>query len=171
MTAHASSSVGSRGEPWDLLVVGGGTAGIVGAKTAARLGTRVLLVERARTGGDCLWTGCVPSKALLAAGRVAATARGGHRLGISVAEVSVDFAKVMDHVRGAIRHIAPVDSVEALEHAGVSVRTGTARFTGPDSAEVDDVPLVYRWCSVRHWWPPVPRRPFLPAPVCARSTT
>ncbi len=148
MTAHASSSVGSRGEPWDLLVVGGGTAGIVGAKTAARLGTRVLLVERARTGGDCLWTGCVPSKALLAAGRVAATARGGHRLGISVAEVSVDFAKVMDHVRGAIRHIAPLDSVEALEHAGVSVRTGTARFTGPDSAEVDGVPLVFRQALV-----------------------
>ncbi|MDQ3359141.1 MAG: FAD-dependent oxidoreductase, partial [Actinomycetota bacterium] len=64
--------MGSRGEPWDLLVVGGGTAGIVGAKTAARLGARVLLVERERTGGDCLWTGCVPSKALLAAAGVAA---------------------------------------------------------------------------------------------------
>ena len=56
MTGDLSRSVRSRGEPWDLLVVGGGTAGIVGAKTAARLGARVLLVERERTGGDCLWT-------------------------------------------------------------------------------------------------------------------
>ncbi len=144
MTGGLSGSVGSRGEPWDLLVVGGGTAGIVGAKTAARLGARVLLVERERTGGDCLWTGCVPSKALLAAARAAASARGGHRFGVTVAEVSVDFAKVMDHVRGAIQHIAPVDSIEALEDAGISVRTGTARFTGLDAAEIDGTPLRFR---------------------------
>ena len=131
-------------EPWDLLVVGGGTAGIVGAKTAARLGARVLLVERDRTGGDCLWTGCVPSKALLAAADVAATARRGHRLGVRVAEVTVDFSEVMEHVRAAIDHIAPVDSVAALEQAGVSVRTATARLTGPQSAEVDGSPVHFR---------------------------
>ena len=60
---------------WDLLVVGGGTAGLIGAQTAAALGATVLLVERARTGGDCLWTGCVPSKSLLAAAHAAADAR------------------------------------------------------------------------------------------------
>ena len=135
-------------EPWDLLVVGGGTAGIVGAKTAARLGAQVLLVERERTGGDCLWTGCVPSKALLAAAGVAAGARNGHRFGVDVGGVSVDFAKVMDHVRASIQHIAPVDSVEALEQAGVSVRTATARFTGPDSAEIDGVPVRFRQALV-----------------------
>ncbi len=138
------SSAASQDEPWDLLVVGGGTAGIVGAKTAARLGARVLLVERERTGGDCLWTGCVPSKALLAAAGVAASARTGHRFGIAVAEVSVDFAKVMDHVRAAIAYIAPGDSVEALERASVAVRTGTARFTGPDSAEIDGTTVRFR---------------------------
>ncbi len=141
-------SATSRDDPWDLLVVGGGTAGIVGAKTAARLGARVLLVERERTGGDCLWTGCVPSKALLAAADVAASARTGHKFGIGVAEVSVDFAKVMDHVRAAIQHIAPVDSVEALEKASVSIRTATARFTGPDSAEIDGVPVRFRQALV-----------------------
>ena len=114
----------SEDDPWDLLVVGGGTAGIVGAKTAARLGARVLLVERERTGGDCLWTGCVPSKALLAAAAVAASARRGAEFGVGVGEVSVDFAKVMGHVRAAIQHIAPVDSVDVLEQASVSVRTG-----------------------------------------------
>ncbi len=139
---------GELDEPWDLVVVGGGTAGIVGAKTAARLGARVLLVERERTGGDCLWTGCVPSKALLAAAGVAATARAGHRLGVVVAEVSVDFGRVMDHVRATIQHIAPIDSIEALEAAGVSVRTGTARFVGPDEAEVDGTRLRFRQALV-----------------------
>jgi len=142
------SSTASLEEPWDLIVVGGGTAGIVGAKTAARLGARVLLVERERTGGDCLWTGCVPSKALLAAAGTAASARSGHRFGIDVGEVSVDFTKVMDHVRAAIQHIAPVDSVEALEKASVSVRTATARFTGPDSAEIDGTAVRFRQALV-----------------------
>ena len=144
----APSSADSQDEPWDLLVVGGGTAGIVGAKTAARLGARVLLVERERTGGDCLWTGCVPSKALLAAAGVAASARAGHKFGIGVAEVSVDFAKVMDHVRASIQHIAPVDSIEALEKASVSVRTANARFTGPDSVEIDGTPVGFRQALV-----------------------
>ncbi|WP_460818719.1 dihydrolipoyl dehydrogenase family protein, partial [Nocardioides korecus] len=138
------SAVGSQEKPWDLLVVGGGTAGIVGAKTAARLGARVLLVERDRTGGDCLWTGCVPSKALLAAAGVAASARNGHRFGVDVGEVSVDFTGVMDHVRSSVRHIAPVDSVEALEEASVSVRTATACFTGVDSAEIGGTPVRFR---------------------------
>lgn len=142
------SSAASQDEPWDLLAVGGGTAGIVGAKTAARLGARVLLVERERTGGDCLWTGCVPSKALLAAAGVAASARNGHRFGIDVAGVSVDFAKVMDHVQASIQHIAPVDSVEALEKASVSVRSATARFTGPESAEIDGVSVRFRQALV-----------------------
>ncbi|WP_411285644.1 dihydrolipoyl dehydrogenase family protein [Lapillicoccus sp.] len=148
MTIGQPTIAASQDEPWDLLVVGGGTAGIVGAKTAARLGARVLLVERERTGGDCLWTGCVPSKALLAAAGVAASARTGHKFGIGVAAVSVDFAKVMEHVRATIQHIAPVDSVEALEKASVSIRTATARFTGPDSAEIDGTPLRFRQALV-----------------------
>lgn len=125
-------------DPWDLVVVGGGTAGIVGAKTAARFGARVLLVERDRTGGDCLWTGCVPSKALLAAADVAATARAGARFGITVDGLSVDFAAVMDHVRSAIAHIAPVDSPEALEAEGVTVWHGQAEFTGPHEITVGE---------------------------------
>ena len=147
-TTDQQTVAAEQDEPWDLLVVGGGTAGIVGAKTAARLGARVLLVERDRTGGDCLWTGCVPSKALLAAAGVAAAARNGHRFGIDVAEVSVDFARVMGHVRATIQHIAPIDSIEALEKASVTVSTATARFTGPDSAEVDGTPVRFRQALV-----------------------
>ena len=122
---------------WDLLVLGGGTAGIVAAKTASSLGARVMLVERDRTGGDCLWTGCVPSKALLAAAAAAATARSAGRFGVTVDDVRVDFARVMAHVHGAIHQIAPVDSPEALEAAGVTVRAGEGRFVGEGELEVD----------------------------------
>ena len=124
-------------ERWDLLVLGGGTAGIVAAKTAARFGVRVLLVERDRTGGDCLWTGCVPSKALLAAAEAAAGARRAGRFGVLVDDVRVDFPRVMEHVHAAIRQIAPVDSSEALEAAGVTVRSGHGRFVGEGVLDLD----------------------------------
>lgn len=76
-------------QPWDLVVVGGGTAGLVGAKTAASLGARVLMIEREKPGGDCLWTGCVPSKALLAAGAAAATARDSAAFGVTSRSTSL----------------------------------------------------------------------------------
>ncbi|MFB0835040.1 dihydrolipoyl dehydrogenase family protein [Arthrobacter halodurans] len=121
----------------DLLVVGGGTAGIVGAQTAASLGARTLLVERARTGGDCLWTGCVPSKTLLAAASDAARLR--RHTG-----APVDFDRVRERVRSAIAAIEPVDSPAALEAAGVGVLLGNLRFTGPGRAEVDGRPVAFR---------------------------
>ena len=126
-----------KSEGWDLLVVGGGTAGIVGAKTAASFGARVLLVERDRTGGDCLWTGCVPSKSLLAAAAAAADARAATRFGVHTGDVHVDFTQVMAHVRAAIAAIAPTDSVAALEAAGVRVMAGNLTFTGAHTAGVD----------------------------------
>ena len=123
-------------DTWDLLVLGGGTAGLVGAYTAAALGARVALVERHRTGGDCLWTGCVPSKALqAAASRVAAVRRPPAYL--TSGSVSVDFSRVMGEVRGAIAAIEPVDSIEALTEAGVTVLTGHASFAETGSVSVD----------------------------------
>ncbi|MEP7021434.1 MAG: FAD-dependent oxidoreductase [Pseudonocardiales bacterium] len=88
-------------------MVGGGTAGIVAAKTASGFGASVLAVERDRTGGDCSWTGCVPSKALLAAADAAADARSAAHLGVHVDTVRVDFAEVMAHVGLAITAIEP----------------------------------------------------------------
>ena len=129
---------------WDLLVVGGGTAGLVGARTAASFGASVLMVERERPGGDCLWTGCVPSKALLAAASVAADARGGGRLGVHVDRVRIAFDEVMAHIRGAIATIEPVDSPEAMRAAGVAYAAGTATFTGPATATVDGTALRFR---------------------------
>jgi pyruvate/2-oxoglutarate dehydrogenase complex dihydrolipoamide dehydrogenase (E3) component len=128
---------------WDLVVVGGGTAGIVGAKTAARLGARVALIERDRTGGDCLWTGCVPSKALLAAAGHVAGARHGAALGVRVSGVSVNFPAVLGHVRSAIASIEPADSVAALEEAGVHMLHGQARFTDRGTVQVDGAAIAF----------------------------
>ncbi len=128
---------------WDLLVVGGGSAGIVGAKTAARLGARVALAERARPGGDCLFTGCVPSKSLLAAASAAASARTAGRLGVHVDGLRVDFAAVMAHVQGAIATIEPTDSPAALERAGVTVLPGDVEFSGPGTATVAGRPVSF----------------------------
>lgn len=110
---------------WDLIVIGGGTAGIVGSQTAAALGAKVLLIEADRTGGDCLYTGCVPSKALIAAASAVADARAGSKLGVH-ADPRVEFQEVMDHVDASIRHIEPVDSPDALNGAGVEVWKGYA---------------------------------------------
>lgn len=132
---------------WDLIVVGGGSAGLVSAYTAAELGARVALVERHRTGGDCLWTGCVPSKALLSAAGALATARRAQSFA-SVGEPDVDFSAVMRHVRSAITTIEPVDSVEALEAAGVTVLLGEATFTGPSAVSVDGAVNQFRQAMV-----------------------
>ena len=120
----------------DLLVVGGGTAGLVAAKTAARFGANTLLVEAHRLGGDCLWTGCVPSKSLIAAAETAARAHDGQRLGVHVDGVRIDFAAVMRHVHAAMHTIEPADSAEAVEAAGARVIMGRARFTGPRTAVI-----------------------------------
>jgi pyruvate/2-oxoglutarate dehydrogenase complex dihydrolipoamide dehydrogenase (E3) component len=121
---------------WDLLVVGGGTAGIVAARTAAGFGASVLLVERDRIGGDCLWTGCVPSKALLAAAHTAADARASGRFGVHTGAVQVDFAAVMAHVRSRIAAIEPDDAPDTLRGSGTRVVRAQARFTDADEVEL-----------------------------------
>ncbi|MEJ7647442.1 MAG: FAD-dependent oxidoreductase [Nakamurella sp.] len=147
---------------WDLLVIGGGTAGLLAAKTAAGLGAQVALVERARTGGDCLWTGCVPSKALQSAAAAAADARAAGRFGIDVGQVQVDFPRVMAHVHAAIATIAPVDSIETLEAVGVTVFSGDAQFAGPGRLAVDGAPVQYRQAVIATGSEPVlPRIPGL----------
>ncbi|MCC5950212.1 MAG: FAD-dependent oxidoreductase [Nitriliruptoraceae bacterium] len=122
----------------DLLIVGGGTAGLVAAVGAASQGARVTLIERARTGGDCLWTGCVPSKALITAAAAAHTARHSDHLGVHAAGVEVDMAAVMAHVKQAIATIEPHDSPERLRSEGVEVVEAGARFTAPDTVTLDD---------------------------------
>jgi len=120
-----------RDRPYDLLVLGGGTAGLVSAQIAASLGARVALVERDRTGGDCLWTGCVPSKSLLAAAHLAHAMRRAADVGLAAVQPEVDFGAVMAHVHGAIAAIEPHDSPERLRSLGVEVVQAGASFVAP----------------------------------------
>jgi pyruvate/2-oxoglutarate dehydrogenase complex dihydrolipoamide dehydrogenase (E3) component len=114
----------------DVCIVGAGSAGLVVAAGAAQLGLDVVLIERAEMGGDCLNQGCVPSKALIAAAKLAQAQRDGAAFGIAPVEPQVDFGRVMDHVHQVIGAIAPNDSVERFEKLGVRVLKEEARFTG-----------------------------------------
>lgn len=129
---------------WDLVVIGAGSAGLVGARTAAVLGATVLLIEDNGFGGECLFTGCVPSKALIAAAAAAHDARDAARLGVHVEGVRVDFGAVMAHVHRAIHEIEPVDSPETLAGVGVFTLRGRARFDGPRSLRVGGVGIRFR---------------------------
>jgi pyruvate/2-oxoglutarate dehydrogenase complex dihydrolipoamide dehydrogenase (E3) component len=137
-----------RGDRWDLLVIGGGTAGLVAARTASSFGAKVLLVERDRTGGDCLWTGCVPSKALLSAAHAAADAKAAGRYGVDIGNVRIDFPLVMNHVGRAITAIEPVDSPAALRADGVRVVHGNLRLLDKETAEVDGEKVTFRQAIV-----------------------
>ena len=105
----------------DICVIGGGSGGLTVAAAAAAFGVPVVLVEGGKMGGDCLNYGCVPSKALLAAGKTAATMRHAETFGIDSVEPNVDFPGVIKHVRSVIASIAPNDSVERFTAMGVRV--------------------------------------------------
>jgi pyruvate/2-oxoglutarate dehydrogenase complex dihydrolipoamide dehydrogenase (E3) component len=132
---------------YDMVVIGGGTAGLVASRTAAGLGARVVLIERDSRGpgGDCLWTGCVPSKALIAAAELAHRMRDAASVGLTPVEPEIEFGRVMEHVRRAQAAIEPEDSAKALRRDGVEVIAGTARFAGPGRIEVEGAePIRYR---------------------------
>ena len=121
----------------DLVIVGMGSAGMTAADFAAQLGLRVVVVERARVGGDCLWTGCVPSKALIAAARVAHDMRHADRLGLPATDPPIDLAAVWRRVRAVRDEIAAGDDDPARFVAkGVDIRTGTARLVGPNEVAI-----------------------------------
>ena len=119
----------------DVVVIGAGAAGLTAAGGCARLGLRVALVERDRMGGECLNTGCVPSKALITAARRAHGMRG-CTMGVSATGVDISFAGVWAHVQAAIAAIAPHDSTERFAAWGVEVIHGHACFTGRREVEV-----------------------------------
>jgi pyruvate/2-oxoglutarate dehydrogenase complex dihydrolipoamide dehydrogenase (E3) component len=130
--------------PYDLVVLGGGTGGLVSALIAAGVGARVALIERDRLGGDCLWTGCVPSKSLIAAAGLVHRMRHADAVGLAPVDPEIDFAEVMGHVQGAIRMIEPQDSPERLRAAGVEVIIASGAFTGPGRIQADGRELRWR---------------------------
>jgi pyruvate/2-oxoglutarate dehydrogenase complex dihydrolipoamide dehydrogenase (E3) component len=120
----------------NLIVIGAGSAGLVSAYIAAIAKAKVSLIEAHEMGGDCLNTGCVPSKALLKSARVAHSAREASRYGINTAGVTVDFPVVMQRLRQVITDIEPHDSVERFTGLGVDCIKGYARFVDPWTVEI-----------------------------------
>jgi pyruvate/2-oxoglutarate dehydrogenase complex dihydrolipoamide dehydrogenase (E3) component len=146
---------------YDLVVLGGGTAGLIASLYAARVGARVALVEQAeQPGGDCLFTGCIPSKSLIASARLAHEMRTAGRLGLEPAEPRVDFARVMDRVSEVIRQAGLRDSAEHLQSQGVEVVRAVGRFERPGVVEAEGRELRFRAAIIatgsRPALPPIP---------------
>lgn len=143
----------------DLCVIGAGSGGLSVAAGASQMGASVVLIEKDKMGGDCLNTGCVPSKALLAAAHAVSNAKKAEVLGIK-ADVSVDGAKVFAHVRGVIDGIAPHDSQERFEDLGVRVIRDVARFVSPTEVDAGGTRIRARRFVIatgsRAFVPPVP---------------
>jgi len=134
----------SRHLTTDICVIGAGSGGLSVAAGAAQLGAPTVLIEKARMGGDCLNTGCVPSKALLAAAKAVQSMRTAGKFGVTATGIAVDFAKTMDHVHGVIAAIAPNDSVERFTGLGCHVIQAPARFISPFEVEAGGVHIRAR---------------------------
>ena len=153
---------------FDIVVIGGGSGGLVVAAGGRALGAKVALVERHLLGGDCLWTGCVPSKALLRSARLAHEMREAARWALRPADPAPELPRVMARVQEVIAAIEPHDSPERFRGLGVDVIFGDGRFTAPDAFEVAGRRLTARAFVIatgsRPAVPPVPgldRVPFL----------
>ncbi|MEM9676960.1 MAG: FAD-dependent oxidoreductase [Pseudomonadota bacterium] len=128
----------------DICVIGGGSGGLVVASAAAAFGVSVLLVEKGKMGGDCLNYGCVPSKAIIAAGKHAKAIADAPKFGVSAGEAKISFPKVNQHIHSVIDTIAPMDSQERFESLGVTVLREHARFVDKSTVQAGDTVIKAR---------------------------
>jgi len=146
----------------NLVVIGAGSAGLVTAYIAAAVKARVTLVERHRMGGDCLNTGCVPSKALIKTARVLSTIRRAQEYGLKGATAAFDFADVMERVQRVVRTIEPHDSVERYTQLGVECLQGEAKMVSPWEVEIRDAHGGVQRLTTRAIAIAAGARPFVP---------
>ncbi len=146
------------GEQFDLVVIGGGSGGLAAAAGAARLGLRCALIEKARLGGECLWTGCEPSKALIHSAKVARLMERADSFGLEPREGRIDFSKVMDHVRETVSRAARRDDPARFREMGIEVIFGSPSFISPREVRVER-----RTISGRHFVIATGSRPLIPA--------
>jgi pyruvate/2-oxoglutarate dehydrogenase complex dihydrolipoamide dehydrogenase (E3) component len=145
---------------YDLVIIGGGSAGLTAAGFAAQLGVRVALVEKHRLGGDCTWSGCVPSKALLKAAKVAHEMRTADHYGLTPVEPQVDLETVMAHVHDVIADVYQYESPDALRADGIEVFLGAPRFLDAHTLTVGESVLTPRRALIaigaHPFVPPIP---------------
>src|SRR5205809_1037485 len=134
--APAFAECMATAEQFDVIVIGGGTAGLVTASGCARLGRRVALIEREKLGGDCLWTGCVPTKALVASAKLVHQMRHADAFGIEPHQARVTPKSVMDSMRAAQKAIEPHDDPAKFRALGIEVIEGAARFASRSEVTV-----------------------------------
>lgn len=146
----------------NLVVIGAGSAGLVSAYIAAAVRAKVVLIEKDRMGGDCLNTGCVPSKALLRSAKFIAQTRRAAELGFRSASAEFDFADIMARVQRVIRTIEPHDSIERYERLGVECLSGTATITSPWTVDVSLATGGKRTLTTRNIVIAAGARPFVP---------
>ena len=142
----------------DLAIIGAGSGGLIAARFAAQLGARVLLAERDRIGGDCTWTGCVPSKSLIRVAKAAHEIRTAARFGISASPCKVDMPTVRDYVQQKVREIYEPTSPEALAGEGIDVALGAASFENERTLRVGS-----RSVTAQHYLICTGARPVVPS--------
>src|ERR1043165_9304845 len=121
---------------YDIIILGGGTAGLVTASGCARLGRRVALIEKAKLGGDCLWTGCVPTKALVASAKLLHQMRHADAFGLEAAQPRVTPRAIMESMRARRREISRHDDPQKFRELGVDVIEGSARLVAANVVDV-----------------------------------
>ncbi|HMG59365.1 MAG TPA: FAD-dependent oxidoreductase, partial [Burkholderiales bacterium] len=145
----------------NLVVIGAGSAGLVSAYIAAAVKAKVTLIEKDKMGGDCLNTGCVPSKALIKSARLVAQAKRAREFGFKSMQVEFDFAEVMERVQRVVRTVEPHDSVERYTRLGVECLKGEAKITSPWTVQVKTAAGV-RTLTTRAIVIAAGARPFVP---------
>jgi len=146
----------------NVVVIGAGSAGLVAAYIAAAVRAKVTLIEKHRMGGDCLNTGCVPSKALIRSARLLSNIRRSAEFGVRSATADFDFADIMERVQRVIRTVEPHDSVERFTKLGVECVQGSARITTPWTVEVDLATGGKRTLTTRNIVIAAGAQPFVP---------
>ncbi len=147
-------------EVTDLVIIGGGSAGIVAAKGAGNVNASVIMIEPNAPGGDCLWTGCVPSKRILSAAHAAYVMRTADIHGMTAVEPEIDFTAVMSKITDSQNHIAHHDSVETIESYGAKVIAERGEFIGEGQIKAGDQVIRYRKAMIATgatpFVPPIP---------------
>lgn len=126
------------GNVYDLIVIGAGSAGLTAAAFNGELGRKVAVIEREKLGGDCTWTGCMPSKALLHVAKMAHSARTASNFGITTSDIKVDMKQVRDYVQGVVQGVYVHETPEKVSERGIEVVIGDARFINENTIQVGD---------------------------------
>ncbi|MEK6874457.1 MAG: dihydrolipoyl dehydrogenase [Nanoarchaeota archaeon] len=142
---------------YDIVVIGGGSGGLVAAAGAAKFGAKIALLEKNKLGGECLWTGCIPSKAFIHVAKIAHTVRHASNIGIKPEKISIDFSKIIDYVHNVITKIQPHDSKERFESLGVAVFFGNPRFENKNTINIGNHHI-----KAKHFIIATGSRPYIP---------